>query len=143
MLLTQVTRSGNDADGFNLFTVSATGSTTDPSLAGYYVQVVLKTTGGTDLNGYYDNIIVTSNLPTCGDPGHPYPDGDVNLDCYVNIDDLKIMAGQWLASGCSEPLWCQGADLDVSSVVNLQDFAMLAADWLDCTDPLSPCSFNP
>ena len=45
----------------------------------------------------------------CGDPGHPYPVGDMTLDCHVD----------------------------------LADFAKIAENWLDCTDPAPPCSYNP
>jgi hypothetical protein len=34
--------------------------------------------------------------PYCGDPNHPYPLGDLNCDCYVNLLDLEIIASHWL-----------------------------------------------
>lgn len=37
----------------------------------------------------------------CGDPEHPYPVGDLNGDCRVNILDLAILASHWLE--CSAP----------------------------------------
>ena len=49
---------------------------------------------------------VTSPEPRCGDFDHPYPPGDFNEDCYVNMTDL----------------------------------ALIAANWLDCTDPNPPCT---
>ena len=57
VLLAHASRPGNDSDGYNLFTVSDTGTETPPGLAGYYVQVALATTGSG--NAYYDNIRVT------------------------------------------------------------------------------------
>lgn len=45
---------------------------------------------------------VLSPEPRCGDLDHPYPAGDVNKDCYVDLADLAQMAGTWLA--CSDPL---------------------------------------
>lgn len=48
-------------------------------------------------------------LPVCGDPAHPYPTADLNLDCYVNLGD----------------------------------FAVMAYNWLKCTDPNAPCNYNP
>jgi len=36
-------------------------------------------------------------VPYCGDPDHPYPVGDLNHDCRVNLLDLAILAGNWLA----------------------------------------------
>jgi hypothetical protein len=35
--------------------------------------------------------------PRCGDLNHPYPGGDANHDCVVNLEDLAILADNWLA----------------------------------------------
>ncbi|MHB9071536.1 MAG: hypothetical protein ACYC54_14355 [Sedimentisphaerales bacterium] len=40
-------------------------------------------------------------LPVCGDPAHPYPTADLNLDCYVNFADIAIIAQHWL--NCTDP----------------------------------------
>ena len=32
----------------------------------------------------------------CGDPTHPYPEGDLNLDCNVNFLDIAIIGLNWL-----------------------------------------------
>ena len=32
----------------------------------------------------------------CGDENHPYPTGDLNEDCIVNIEDFAILANNWL-----------------------------------------------
>jgi len=143
VLLAQVSRAGNDAQGTNLFAVSSTGSSVLPTLDGYYVQVVLKTTGTSGLNGFYDNITVTSGESICGDAGHLPPIGDLSQDCYVNFKDVEIFVGQWLATGCVTPGWCSGADLSHDANVKFNDFATLAANWMDCTDPNPPCSYNP
>lgn len=44
---------------------------------------------------------VISPEPRCGDLDHPYPPGDANQDCYVNIADLALMAANWLK--CTAP----------------------------------------
>jgi hypothetical protein len=145
VLLAEVSQPGNTASGYTLSTVSNTGLPTAANLVGYYVQVELKTTGTTDLYGYYDNIRVTSAIvgPVCGDTEHPYPAGDLNQDCYVDFEDVDVFAGQWLASGCVTPSWCSGADMSTDGNVKFNDFAILAANWFDCTDPNPPCSYNP
>ena len=79
----------------------------------------------------------------CGDPDHPYPEGDLSQNCYVDWPDVDIFAEHWLDTGCSGPNWCEGADLDESTNVDFYDFAILAAHWLDCTDPGPPCNYNP
>ena len=127
---------------YNLVTVmGAPGSPAPSSVEGYYGQVVL------DAYGYYDNIVaaVVTYGPEsicCGDAEHPYPIGDLNQDCYVNWQDMDKFAGQWLVS-CAGPNWCSGADLGKDAGVNLNDLAAIVANWLFCTDPNSPCSYNP
>lgn len=32
----------------------------------------------------------------CGDPEHPYPTGDLNYDCRVNLADFSLLAANWL-----------------------------------------------
>jgi len=39
--------------------------------------------------------------PYCGDLNHPYPVGDVNHNCYVDLFDLGIFALHWLE--CTHP----------------------------------------
>jgi hypothetical protein len=44
----------------------------------------------------------TRYKPTvCGDLDHPYPIGDLNLDCWVNFYDVGILALHWLE--CTRP----------------------------------------
>ncbi|MCK5001048.1 MAG: hypothetical protein KAS23_16005 [Anaerohalosphaera sp.] len=59
----------------------------------HYIMVY----GGT---GAYQ-ISVLSPEPLCGDLDHPYPPGDANHDCYVNMADLAMMAANWLT--CTDP----------------------------------------
>jgi parallel beta-helix repeat protein len=40
-------------------------------------------------------------IPVCGDPDHPYPVGDITLDCEVNLEDLALLAEHWLE--CTKP----------------------------------------
>jgi len=75
-------------------------------------------------------------FPVCGDQNHPYPMGDLNLDCRVNSEDVALLVSHWLENNCSDPQWCQGADLNLSGDVNLFDFGKLASAWLACTAPL-------
>jgi len=39
--------------------------------------------------------------PHCGDPNHPYPLGDMNQDCRVDLLDLAVLALHWLE--CTAP----------------------------------------
>ena len=42
----------------------------------------------------------------CGDENHPYPEGDLNLDCQVNLADLALLVQHWLES--TQPLSDEG-----------------------------------
>ena len=59
--------------------------------------------------------------------------GDLNDDCRVGWEDVRIFTGQWLDSDGS-------ANLDGFNGINLLDFALLADNWLiDCEiDPNNP-----
>lgn len=51
--------------------------------------------GNNSETGAYE-IGVVSPEPRCGDLAHPYPAGDVNLDCVVDLLDLSQIAANWL-----------------------------------------------
>ncbi|MHC4756071.1 MAG: right-handed parallel beta-helix repeat-containing protein [Planctomycetota bacterium] len=40
-----------------------------------------------------------------------------------NLDYVAVLSSHWLDSGCGEPDWCSGLDLNHSSTVNFVDFA--------------------
>ena len=55
---------------------------------------------------------------------------DLNSDHHVDADDLLILAANWAKTGCSEPLgWCQGADFDHSTKVDIADLAVFSGQW--------------
>jgi len=41
------------------------------------------------------------DLSVCGGPWHPYPTGDLNYDCRVNLLDFNIFVSHWLE--CNSP----------------------------------------
>ena len=49
----------------------------------------------------------------------------------TSFKHLAFLSSQWLRADCSKPDWCQGADIDQDSVVNLYDFAFMAYQWLE------------
>ncbi len=55
--------------------------------------------------------------------------GDIDGDWDVDGYDLIGFASHWLDSGCSEPNWCGGADLNHDSFVGLADLSILARNW--------------
>ncbi|MFA5252236.1 MAG: chitobiase/beta-hexosaminidase C-terminal domain-containing protein [Phycisphaerae bacterium] len=66
------------------------------------------------------------------------PSNDLNNDCKVDWDDIRIFTDQWLSvldidEDCPQP-GC--ADLDSDSKVNLVDLAILSNQWLNRGIPL-------
>ncbi|MHC4739737.1 MAG: chitobiase/beta-hexosaminidase C-terminal domain-containing protein, partial [Planctomycetota bacterium] len=58
------------------------------------------------------------------------PIGDLDNNCRVNLEDLRIFAEQWLGGESME------ANFDGSSNVDMPDYAMLAENWLKRGIPL-------
>ena len=52
-------------------------------------------------------------------------EGDFNRDCAVNLDDLMILAWEWLKSDCDS---CK-ADADGDGTVSMPDFEELSENW--------------
>ena len=88
-----------------------------------------------------DNVALTG--PACGDPDFPYPPGDLDQDCRVNLIDFAVLAGQWMKGDCTDfNQWCFGADFDFDTAIGLPDLTFLASEWLQDTGPGStpiPC----
>lgn len=42
------------------------------------------------------DIDAVSDVSACGDYKHPYPAGDINQDCSVNLADFAILSSNWL-----------------------------------------------
>jgi len=76
--------------------------------------------------------------PCCGDPNHPYPLGDLNCDCYVDIFDLAILCSHWLElmvePYCGDSSYPYPAgDLNCDCYVDILDLEILCSRWLECT----------
>jgi len=75
-------------------------------------------------------------------PVAPYSTADINLDRYVNVEDLAIFSQEWLNSGCGPIFGCNYTDVFNSGRIDLLDFQILAMEWLTCTDPAGSCLFQ-
>jgi len=64
----------------------------DPNTGYRWIQYV-KVTGPAESQGEIDAV---SDAAACGDPTHPYPEGDVNKDCRVDFADFAMLAGNWM-----------------------------------------------
>jgi len=56
--------------------------------------------------------------------------GDYDINGTVNFIDYANLAQWWLNTGCSEPNWCDGVDLDRNSSVEWEDLQGLLYNWL-------------
>lgn len=83
----------------------------------------------------FERTVEYANEVICGDEKHPYPDADINKNCYVDMYDLALFAQRWTESGCGTPDYCGGTDLDKKGTVDINDLAIIEEDWLDCTMP--------
>jgi hypothetical protein len=86
------------------------------------------------------NVIVT---PECGEASRCTLDdalqivaggSDFNGDSQVDFFDWAQLAHNW-CEPCSQPLWCDGTDIDHSGRVGLGDLAIFAQEWLLVAPP--------
>lgn len=61
---------------------------------------------------------------------------DLNGDCYVDYEDLAIIAYYWLHTDCTAPSNCQGADFaPTDGIVDFLDFSEFGPQWMQCNNP--------
>ncbi|MBN1392701.1 MAG: glycoside hydrolase family 88 protein [Sedimentisphaerales bacterium] len=101
----------------------------------YYVVTALDVNGYE--SGYSNEATATPWFQTCAElqAGGYGLASDLNGDCYVNYEDLEVIANYWLST-CTEPSNCEGADFEpADGIVDLYDFSDFAIQWLECNDP--------
>ncbi|MFA5423482.1 MAG: hypothetical protein WC374_06445 [Phycisphaerae bacterium] len=62
-------------------------------------------------------------------------DSDLTGDCYVNLEDLEVLAGFWLNSDCEALNSCEGADFGPDGDVDFVDYSDFAGQWFNCNNP--------
>ena len=74
-------------------------------------------------------------LSTAGFVKASLPAGDLDSNCTIQFQDIRLFAEQWLntSHNCSEP---NCADIDGVNGVNISDFALLAMNWHKTKAPL-------
>lgn len=55
---------------------------------------------------------------------------DFSNDAIVDFRDFDTILWQWQQTGCSEPDWCLGGDLDHSGSVDFMDLRLFSSYWL-------------
>ncbi|MHC4962060.1 MAG: hypothetical protein ACYTGA_08065, partial [Planctomycetota bacterium] len=90
------------AEAAQLYGDSAGGTGFDLADGGVEWIQYVKFTGGAYQASEVDAV---ADVSACGDYKHPFPDGDINLDCIVDILDITLLAENWLNL-------CQGEEMD-------------------------------
>lgn len=101
---------------------------TDPNTGEKWIQYIC-------INGnenYTPEIDAVSDVACCGDYKHPFPNGDTNFDCKVDLNDLYTMSLYWAdtVSGPNDP--ANDADLYKDNKIDFRDFAVLSATYMEC-----------
>ncbi len=77
-------------------------------------------------------LVTSATLSCSGDI-----EGDVNIDCEVNYEDLAVIRDNWLTPQTE----ARFGDLSGDGTVNFKDFALMAADWAKCNiQPSGNCN---
>ena len=118
------------AEAAELYADSAGGTGFDLADVGVEWIQYVKFTGGQYQASEVDAV---ADVAACGDYKHPFPVGDINLDCIVDIYDITLLAENWLNL-------CQGEEMDagVGDVypdckVDFLDYAKVSQGWGDCS----------
>jgi hypothetical protein len=60
----------------------------------------------------------------------PYLPGDLSDEGIVDMEDFALFGRQWMLGGCTDPAWCDGADINQDGSVLTADAILLADNWL-------------
>jgi hypothetical protein len=112
-------------DGFDLYT----GSTNIE--AGDWFVIDYNAIGVGDCNvGFYDHR-VSWDEPIYYLSFSHVRTRDFNRDTVVDFADFAMFASHWQMTGCMDPGWCDGTDLDVNGDVDINDLMLFCEFWLE------------
>lgn len=118
------------AEAAQLYGDSAGGTGFDLADVGVEWIQYVKFTGGQYQASEVDAV---ADVAACGDYKHPFPVGDINLDCIVDILDIRLLADNWL-NVCQDGQTDAGiADIHPDCQIDLLDYAKVSEGWLDCS----------
>jgi hypothetical protein len=63
---------------------------------------------------------------------------DLNSDCYVDMEDMALIAQHFSDTSCDTADNCDHVDIVGNTVIDLADLLQLAVQWLLCNDPANP-----
>jgi hypothetical protein len=133
------TTSGSGYDKLNFSIMSDSNYTDNTVINGIPYYYVVTAVDANDQESDYSN--EASAVPayqTCEDvqAGGDRLASDLTGDCYVDFQDVEVIADYWLNTDCSTPYNCGGADFEPSDgTVDFLDFSDFAVQWLQCNDP--------
>jgi hypothetical protein len=58
---------------------------------------------------------------------------DLNGDCFIDYNDIEIIASRWLDDCNPSNEWCERADINHDYITNFVDFALFASYWSGIT----------
>lgn len=118
---------GPDIQGFNL------EGHTDAVPGDWFIIDYTATNVGVCKVGFYDRN-VSWDYPVYYHVFSHVRTRDFNQDTKVDFADLALLASYWLETGCSDPDWCAGTDLDIDGDIDCDDLMFFADYWLERTE---------
>jgi len=70
-------------------------------------------------DGYTAEVDAVSAVTSCGDLNHPFPPGDLNGDCRVDMNDVALLSSYWISVGLPS--------------YSAEELLLVVDYWLDCT----------
>jgi hypothetical protein len=83
--------------------------------------------------GRTTEIDAVADVSCCGDYKHPFPQGDINEDCQVDMNDFAVLSQYWLYEIQSPDDPAQIADIYDDDTINYFDLDIIKENWLLCT----------
>jgi hypothetical protein len=118
--------------GFDLYTFyPVDGNSDDNSTVPgewFIIDYEADEVGGCNI-GFYDYSVSWSDANYFLSFSHS-PTRDLNSDGKVDLIDFAIFSLQWDTSGCDDPSWCHGADLNRDGIVDNDDLVLFIDYWL-------------
>jgi len=62
------------------------------------------------------------------------PSRDFNNDTRVDFADFAVLASHRQETGCSDPNWCEGTDLEADGNVDINDLTLFTDYWIEKTE---------